>query len=800
MDIESPPKSIAQKMRKFCFYSIIAVAGLAVSCLTGFYIFMRASLPPLSGTLEVTGIESPITVERDSLGVPTITGASRLDVAFALGFIHAQDRFFQMDLLRHAAAGELSELFGAKAFEFDKSRRIHQPRKVLAAVYANFRPEEKELLKSYSAGVNSGLASLSARPFEYGVLGLTPKPWNPEDCLLVTYNLYFSLGDSQGTADMTRGVMKECLPPKVYDFFINNGSTWDAPLDASILPIRPVPHAEDFAYLNTAKPITEEMARAEVAPTRGASNEWATAGTKRRDAKAMLACDMHLDLSVPNIWYRAELCYRAASDELVRVCGVTWPGTPCMVIGSNGSIAWGMTCDFVDTTDLVILEQNPDDSSLYRTPDGWQSFDEEVETINIKGQKSVTFPIRKTIWGPVIHDKFFGSPLALRWIAHDSDCINMSLGELETAHDVQEAMQVAKRVKLPLLNFLVADSKGNIGWSIMGGVPERQGFSGVVPVSFADGTYSWLGNLDPEKYPRMINPSSGCLWTANNRCVGTSAGDFYNQEGFLNSIRAWQIRQKLLSLDNPSEQDFFALQLETRAPFFDRWQKKLIEVLQKAPETAPRKELLECVKKWDGTCEAQTLGYYWIRAFRDAVREKILHQVFSPCYHAWSGFTYHGRDYEEPVWMIVEARPSYLVDPSAGSWDREFLQIVDTLLKDNHNKVAGEYWGKHNTLHMSHPFSRAMPFLSFVLDMPREELSGDFFVPRVATPKNGASERMVVSPGKEESAILHMPGGQSGHPLSPYYRLGHEDWVQGVPTRFLPGPTENTLRLVPNNM
>jgi len=797
MDVEAPRKNIVRKIWRFFSYFLLSCVVLACVAGIGFYIFMRGSLPQLSGTINVPGLDRPVVVERDSLGVPTITAKSRTDIAFALGFIHAQDRFFQMDLLRHAAAGELSELVGQKALAFDKERRIHQPRKVINAVWQNVRPEERELLQSYTAGVNRGLASLSVRPFEYGILRLEPKPWQPEDSLLVTYNLFFALGDYNGCQDITRGVMKECLPPAVYDFFVNNGSKWDAPLDASVLPIRPLPYAEDFAYLDKVRPPEVQMARHDALPERGASNEWAVSGATRQDGRALLACDMHLNLAVPNIWYRAAFSYHDGNDQVVRICGVTMPGAPAMVIGSNGFIAWGLTNGFVDTTDVVTIEQHPEDSSLYKTPEGWRPFDIEVETINVKGGAPVFYPIRKTIWGPVLGDKFFGTSLALRWVAHNPDCINLRLAKLETTHDVAGAMGVAQEVQLPILNFLVADSEGNIGWSLVGAIPERRGFNGTVPVSFADGSRSWVGDVNRKNYPCLQNPASGCLWTANNRCVGREMGDFYNQEGYLNGIRAWQIHEKLFLLDNPSEQDFFDLQLETRAPFFERWQKKLIEVLQKAPQTPQRKALLVCVQKWDGRCEASSVGYYWIRSFREAVRQKILHQVFAPCYHSWSGFTYHSRDYEEPVWMIVEKRPSYLVDPRAGNWDREFLTIVDTMLAENHNQVSRQHWGRHNKLRMQHPISRALPFASFLLDMPREELSGDFFVPRVATSKNGASERMVVCPGKEESAILHVPGGQSGHPLSPYYRAGHEDWVHGRPTPFLPGATVHTLLLAP---
>jgi penicillin amidase len=790
-----------KKNFKIFIYCISAFFLLLLVGLFAGYFLLRGSLPQTTGETAFPELSAPAVIERDALGIPTIYGITRIDVSRALGFVHAQERFFQMDLMRRAAAGELSELFGVNAVEFDKKRRLHQLRPHCERLFKHLSPEERSSLQAYAEGVNRGIQSLKARPFEYLFLMTEPSLWKPEDTLLVSFGLFFELQEDAGIPDLTRGYMKALLPGAVYNFFVNNGSAWDSALDGSKRSILPIPGPEHFHYLKSfdasnskvSSSITDIVAL-------GGSNNWAMSGHRTPDGKAIIACDMHLRLAMPNIWYRASFNYRDKYGKEIKVSGATLPGAPIMVIGSNGSVAWGFTNSFIDTTDLIIIKTDPHDSNKYVTLKGSMPFVKVVETINVKGADPIPFEITKTIWGPVSPETFFGDSLAIQWIAHREDSLNIRMLELEKARNARSALSMIKQIKIPLLNFIVADSKGNIGWTLAGAMPNRIGFDGTVPVSYADGTKRWQGIANPSDYPVLYNPPQQHICTANNRIIGSKWTSVINQEGYSNSIRAYQIQRKLDNIPKATPQNMLETQLDTEALFFERWQHLLVDLLEKAPSSEKLTQLKETVKAWNKHSEVDSCGYYWIRRFREVTMQHVLARFLSPCLAAWPKFSHTSRDFEEPLWILVSQKPDYLINPAFGSWDKELLSYVQMMLEADLPQVGSiknAAWGSKTVLTMQHPFSKVIPSLSHFLDMPHQPIAGDAYMPKVAGPREGASQRMVVSPGNEEQGIFHAPGGQSGHPLSIHYGDGHEAWVKGLPTPLLPGPTVERLVLRP---
>jgi penicillin amidase len=792
--------STTKKIVKTSLYFFSGIALLAlIAIISGFFI-LRGSLPILSGELKSAGLTAPVTIERDTLGIPTITGVNRQDVAQALGFLHGQERFFQIDLMRRAAAGELSELFGSAAIDIDKQRRLHQFRKKSKEILASFSPEEKAIIDAYTRGVNDGINSLSSRPFEYLILGLSPKNWDSEDSILASITLFFELQDDTGAPDLIRGYTKALLPESVYNFFIFNGSAWEAALDGSTRPILPIPPVEDFAYLKVYDKLKEPESSITDVPKLGGSNNWAITGKHTADGKAIIACDMHLKLAEPNIWYRAALVYKDNSGNQVKIVGASLPGTPGMVIGSNGFIAWGWTNSFLDTTDLILIKRDETNSNRYMTVNGPTDFIHETETIYVKGADPVTFPIVKTIWGPVSNDKFFENQMAIQWVAHYKEAYNFKVLNLETSKSAAEALKNLRDVRVPVLNCVVADNEGHIGWMLAGSLPNRKGFDGTVPVFNDDGTKNWEGFADTSNYPVIYNPKDEYVWTANNRVLGTDWKIEINKEGYLNGIRAYKIRNKLHTLENGTPKDMLALQLDTDGEFMQRWQTLLLDVLNNNPETERTKELKHVVESWDKHASINSSGYYWIHRFRELTTQHILARFLHPCFDAWPEFSKVKRDYEEPVWTIVSQKLDYLINPSYGSWQNELMAYVNQMLdKDliGSKTIANLVWGDKTILNMQHPFTKVIPSLSNILDMPHQALPGDYFMPRLAGPQAGASQRFAVSPGKEEEGIFHSPGGQCGHPLSPHYSDLHEAWVKGEPTPLLSGATIETLVLKP---
>ena len=791
--------------------------GLVVLALVALWMALRASLPQLDGRLAVNGVAAPVTVTRDALGVVTIDARDRRDAAFATGFVHAQERLFQMDLMRRLAAGELAALVGEAAVEHDLAQRLHRLRSVARRVVADADAGERALVEAYAAGVNAGLEALAVRPFEYLLLRARPVPWLAEDTVLVVMAMYFRLHDERGEREARLARLRGVLAPEMFAFVTQLGTHWDAPLVGEAVSRVPVPGPE-VCDVGRVEQGPLAPAPGTPAPVLG-SNAWAVAPARTRDGVAMVANDLHLGLALPNTWFRLRLrvadSRRPGAD--VNVAGVTLPGTPAVVVGSNGHVAWALTNTYGDWVDLVELELDPEDPERYRTPDGYRPFRRHRETVRVHGAASREREVRTTVWGPVPEDPDGGPPRALRWLAHEAEATNLALLELEGARDVAEAMAVAARSGIPPQNFLLADSAGDIAWTVAGRLPRRRGYEPGLPASWADGDKGWFGFVAPDEYPRIVNPPAGALWSANARTVDGDALALIGDGGYALGARATQIRDALLDLEDATEADMLRLQLDDRARFLAPWRSLLLAVLDTQENSADpgegtklldthRKDTLRrraamrrLVAQGARRAAVDDAGYRLVRAFRDQVAEGVLAAILRGCGGIEPrGFGSHLRQWEGPLWQILEARPAHLLAPGYPDWDAFLLAAADAAAAGcGEETLAGCTWGDVNTVRIRHPMSMALPVLSAWLDMPPQALPGDTDMPRVQAPYMGASLRFAVSPGREASGYLHMPGGQSGHPLSPFYDAGHRAWAEGEATPLLPGPERHRLVLEP---
>jgi len=770
------------------------------------YAQLQNSLPQLDGQITLAGLSERVIVQRDGLGIPTIRGANRLDVAHATGFVHAQDRFFQMDLLRRVAAGELAEIVGIAALPNDRAARIHRFRSRAREVLTTLPAVDQTLIARYTAGVNAGLAALASPSFEYLLLRTTPQPWQPEDTLLVIYAMYLDLQGREAKRESFYGIMHDVLPADLYAFLAPPGTEWDAPLQglAFSTPAPPEPEIIDLSQRPSTPLVSNEQRYQNSDETVATgSNNWAVAGSETAHGGALVADDMHLGLSVPTIWYRVSLVYPTDNGQERRITGVTLPGAPAIVVGSNGQVAWGLTNSQGDWTDLVELILPTDDSDNYLTPAGPRRFQHVQEIITVKDAADDVLIIRETLWGPVYDTDHQGRLRALRWVAHDQAAVNLGLLRLETVTTVDQAIAVAQRTGVPAQNFVVADADGHIGWTILGPIPRRFGHKGRVPQTWADGGRGWNSWLRPEEYPRIVDPPSGRLWTANARVVSGEWLAKIGYGGYRLGARAHQIRDALMAMERPDELDMLALQLDDRALFLARWRDLLLTVLTpEALRADPRRnELRHYAENWGARAAIDSVGYRLVRNFRRAVSERVFTPLVIACVQADQRFDYDWiRQQEGPLWRLITEQPPHLLDSHYSSWQQLLLASVDEVLERQANDgsdLTTYTWGARNTSRINHPFSRFIPWFQDWLDMPDVALPGDVNMPRVQTPTAGASQRMAVTPGREEQGIFHMPAGQSGHPLSPHYRDGHEAWVRGQPTAFLPGLPVNTLTLIP---
>ena len=802
----------------------IVGALLLVAALAGgwFYSRIRASLPLLDGTSVVAGLGAPVTVARDALGVPTLRGQTRADVSRALGWLHAQERFFQMDLLRRSSAGELAELFGAAAVPRDRATRIHGFRALARTVLSRLPTTQRVQLDAYTAGVNAGLAALRERPFEYLVLRATPQPWRAEDSVLVVYAMTLDLQDPLNRYEQTLMTLRDKLGDEAVAFFAPLQTPADAALDASTAPLAPLPGPKAIDLRQRPK---SAAALTLAAPSDGdvrfpfpfrdpeavlGSNAFALSGAHTASGAALLANDPHLDHALPNTWYRAALEWPGH-----QLTGVTLPGLFAVVIGSNRHVAWGLTDAYADTGDLIVLQINPISPRLYTAPghDELVAVEKRHETILVKGAAPVTVDYDWTIWGPIVTTNEKRRPVVQHWTAHDPAATNFAYLALEDATTVAEAVAIAHRSGMPAHNFLVADTAGDIAWTIAGALPQRVGYDGRLPTNWAFGDRRWAGLLPPDDYPVVTSKGTGLpaetltrdgrLWSANQRQIGGPGLAKLGDGGYARPARAAQVRDGLAPLERATPKDLLAVQLDDRALFLAPWQKLLVATLTPTAtaEKKSRIELRALAEKGDHRAAVDSVSHRLARAFREAVYVRVFPAIFEPCLGTGPAFDWRKLQLEGPLWAMLREKPAHLLAPAFATWDALLLAAADdvvTGIEKTGTSLAGATWGRQNIVRIRHPFSHAMPaVLTGWLNLAAAALPGDNDLPRVQGPKHGASMRMVVSPGREAEGIYHMPGGQSGHPLSPFYRAGHESWERGDPAPFLPGTNAHTLTLTP---
>lgn len=774
---------------------LVPAAAVAIAGTAG-WLLLRASLPILDGTIRGNGLSATVTVDRDALGVPTITGVDRGDLAYATGFVHAQDRFFQMDLLRRAAAGELSELLGPAGLDLDRRHRLHRFRNRALAALAAAPADERRLVELYTRGVNDGLNALPVRPFEYLLLRMTPSSWRPEDSALVAYAMYLDLQYRELASIVSRAILRERMADDMFTFLLPNKSHWDAPLDRATSSI------VDMPELPTTKPDwlgpPAPQTRLLEGDTISGSNSWAVAGRYSKRGAALMANDMHLGLRLPNVWYRLSLVYVEGGRNRRRVTGVTLPGTPAIIVGSNGRVAWGLTNSAGSYLDLVGLNTDTMQSLRYEGANGRsEQARRHVESIAVKGAPAVDLPVVETRWGPAI--QVGENVYAVHWVAHEPNAVNFQLLRMEDAADASEAMRVGQSSGIPTQNLVVADADGHIGWTLAGPLPRRATPSDDFPV---DGQNSWSGYLAPEEYPAKLDPQLGRLWTANNRQltgleqdkIGGSAADM--------GARASQIRDDLLARQDFDEGAMLAIQLDDRALWIEFWRHLLLDVLDEAALAGhpQRVEFKRLVAQWNGRADADAAGYALVRSFYWSMYEAWFGNLDAELQRTYGTGSYRAANTRvEPVMEILAQKRAW-VPPGLADWQAFVLDRIDAIIgKVTQNGASLEEvkWGLINRAAIAHPMARLLPWLGGWLAAPADPLPGDIYMPRVQAPAFGASERIVVAPGHEETGIFHMPGGQSGHPLSPFFLAGHEAWVHGEPTSFLPGPAVHHLVIEP---
>jgi penicillin G amidase len=786
-------------LKRSLFYLSLFSVALVLIVIAGGFWWLQQSEARLEGEITLTKLSAPVTASIDNHGIASIQAENRLDAVRSLGYLSAQDRLFQMDLMRRKNAGRLAELFGSMAVDSDITARTYGFHRLTNAILKQLPEAHKQYLQAYADGVNEFIHSAKALPFEFTVLGYQPEPWQMTDSILVALGMFDMLTSWTEQEERMLTVMDKTLPAEVVAFLTPDTDVFTD----SLL------HHEPSARPAQKIPVTALQTLLKPAPLANAvklrdffvgSNAWAVSGKKTADGRAILANDMHLGLSVPTIWYRYDM-----SVGTERSAGVMLPGLPLLIAGSNNHLAWGSTNLSGDFLDLVTLELNPNNANEYKVGEHWQAFETIDESIAVKDEQNQTIQVKQTIWGPVATQTLLDKPVAIHWTALDEHAVNLGLLDLETAKTVQQAVDSVNRAGSPQLNMLFADHHGDIAWTLTGKIPKRYGNDGAVSRSWANGQVGWQGYVAADELPKQINPSELVLVSANDRRWGKHYPYSIGRQ-FANGYRAYRIKQRLNELQTTDEWAMFALQLDTESEFYHFYQQLALTVLSpeliaQQPELA---EVRDYLLAWNGRADTQSLGFALLVKFRAQLAKSVFTPFLTACKQADKSFDYSWTYIDTPLQALLTEKPATLLpDSRYTDWNNFILAQLKhsvTALKAKYpdKKLSELTWGMVNKAQIKHPFSSVLPLLSQLLDMPDDKLAGCEGCVRTAGADFGASERMSVSPAHLNEGILHIPAGQSAHPLSPYYRDQQPYWVEGLAIPLLAGSAQHSLVFKPD--
>jgi penicillin amidase len=811
-------------MRRWMVRGLLGLALLLILASVAGWLLMRGSLPQLEGSAALPSLSASVEIERDALGTVTLHASNRLDAVRALGFVHAQERYFEMDLMRRLAAGELAELFGERALPRDRDNRRHRLRARMPAHLAALPGEQRAELAAYADGVNAGLAALKVRPWSYLLLGVQPSPWREEDSLLVGLAMFFDLQDEFNQREFGLMQLREHLPNALVDLLAAPGTELDAPLFGepwpaltpaqlqsalssspaaqAVEPIDPATIPGELGEPATASDHSSEDSTTE--PPVVGSNNFAVSGALTADGRALVADDMHLGLRAPGIWFRLRLRYPdpQAPAGVVDASGASLPGTPVLIIGSTGHVAWGFTNSYGDWLDWVAVDFEDAERTRYRTPEGNEPVQVFEEVLKVHGGTSETLRVRETRWGPLLEPTSSGQELALMWTAHRPGAIDLGISRLLRAGNLNQAIDIAHSSGMPVQNLVVGDRSGRIGWTLMGRLPMRIGdcdpMTPLQPLQGCGWGEAWLPT---DAVPRLIDPSSGRLWTANSRIVDAAGLTVVGNGGYDLGARQRQIRDALFARERFDESALLALQLDDRALHIAPWWSRLRAVLEAHTTDPDLRALEQATRVRPERASVDSVSYRAAREFRVQLIDSLQAHLLAPV------SADRGKDWTPPRPLQMEAVAVAMLEsatvmlPDGSPLDSAALQ------REAAQALAGEWaalggemsersWGERNTSSICHPLAAGLPWpLRQHLCMPADPLAGDSLLPRVQGPSFGASQRMVVAPGREAEGLFQMPGGQSGHPLSPFWGSGHAAWVAGENSPFLPGTVRHRLQL-----
>ncbi|MGO9998586.1 MAG: penicillin acylase family protein [Acetobacteraceae bacterium] len=767
-------RAVIRGTRRLLFWLGFVVLLLA-AVVTG---MLWLTLPPRSQQARVPGLSGPVDIGFDTDGIPRVRAASATDAAAALGFVHARDRLFQMELMRRAASGRLSEIAGPATLATDRLMLTLGLRRRAVADYPTLPAETRAMLEAYASGVNAWIAErgrFSAPEFLY--LG-RPDPWQPADSLLWGEIMGLSLSLNWRT-ELSRQSLAGHVPQQLIDELWPPASSEGRP-EAALAPA--LSHlASDLAAVLPRFPAPYTLPET-------ASNEWAVDGRHTATGAPLLAGDPHLAFGFPSIWYLA----RIETPDGVLV-GATAPGVPFLVLGHNGHIAWTFTTTGADVQDVFI--ETPAADNEYQTPDGPRPFTVREERIKVRGEPDQMLTVRETRHGPVISDlSNRNGPILAVSMANLAPGNTAAAGllALNQAHDVDAAGKAAPMITAPVQNLLVADRQ-RIAFYVTGRVPIRRAGDGSVPVP-GDGSHDWIGWATGDQLPHIVAPASGRLVNANDRVAPPDFPIFLGRDWF-GDWRATRIRELLDRSDRHTQADFARMQVDVHSDFARQVLPKLLAI--PVTEDIPRRAQ-GLLRDWDG---AMTI---------DAPQPLI--------FNAWLHYFY-GRVLEQGGIAVNDGGPllefvGYVLSPAGAHWcGGDCTSMLQTSLTDAISDLVRRFgndptqwrWGDAHPAIFAHPMLRPLPilgrFATLSIPSPGDDSTVDRGGPayKQFQSVHGAEYRGVYDLADLDRSLFMMAPGQSGNLLSSHARDFLIRWRDGATITLGPTPdaTTATIRLTP---
>ena len=788
----STPASQRSLLRRVLLWLLAGILVILAVALAYGYFVVRSALPQLDGRLQMQGLSAPVTVTRDAHGVPAIEAANLDDLFFAQGYVTAQDRLWQMDIMRRFASGELSEILGEKTLRLDREQRILGLRAAAKKVIGLTAPRDRAFFDDYARGVNAYIATRGGRlPIEFRILGYTPRPWLAEDSVVIANQMVKDLNYHYFYDALDREKILAKLGPELTaDLYVNR--SWHDRPPTVMREDLAEPQAsagdsdddddddEDDGPDNSVTQHSVPSRELGNLPVNG-SNDWVVSGAHTVTGKPLLSNDMHLGHQMPNLWFEAHL-----HSGTLDVAGVTLPGMPFVIVGHNQRIAWGFTNVGPTVTDVYI--ENFNAQGAYQTPAGWVQPEHRAETIHVKGKPDVNVDVKITRHGPVITELVPGETrqLALRWTLYDG--LRIPFFDVNAAQNWEEFCHAFSILDAPGQNVVYADVDGNIGYHTTGKVPIRAAGDGSLPVSGTDNAHEWTSYIPFEKLPNVYNPPSGIIATANGRITPDDYPNSVSME-WEAPWRTARIYHVLESGRQFSAADMLALQTDVHneADLFAA--ERLVYAVDHASKPSARaKQAADLMRSWDGrmlaSSAAPTITEMSVRELRRLLLEPKLGSAPDPKTGAgvlsWWTYTWEMRS----VWLenVLLHRPKRWLPDKYANYDELLAAAVDAAVSspDVPQDLASWHWGAVNAVEIQHPVLGEIPIIRRWSGPGVHEQSGSGYTVKAVTRSHGPSERFTANLADLDQSTLNIVTGQGGNFLSPYYMDQWKAWYEGT--------------------